>query len=75
MNFTNFQNGFAPNYYGNYQFNSLPDFYASANNGVSNATQYRIQYSTAPGGAFPLVEIKARQLGFFVQNKIDIAKI
>ncbi|UOQ76151.1 TonB-dependent receptor [Hymenobacter sp. 5516J-16] len=25
-----FSNGFAPNYYGNYQFNSLADFYASA---------------------------------------------
>ena len=28
--FYKFRNGFAPNYYGNYSFNSLDDFYASA---------------------------------------------
>ena len=28
--FYKFSNGFAPNYYGNYQYNSLDDFYASA---------------------------------------------
>ena len=28
--FYKFRNGFAPNYYGNYSFNSLEDFYASA---------------------------------------------
>lgn len=33
-----FRNGFAPNYYGNYSFNSLEDFYASAGYTYTRAT-------------------------------------
>jgi hypothetical protein len=70
--FYKFQNGFAPFYYGGYQFNSLGDFYNSATNGVSNATRYQLRYSTAPDGSFPFAIIRAYQLGFYAQDKIDI---
>ena len=33
-----FRNGFAPNYYGNYSYNSLEDFYASAGYNYTRAT-------------------------------------
>ena len=33
-----FKNGFSPNYYGNYSFNSLEDFYASTGNNYTRAT-------------------------------------
>jgi len=46
-----FSNGFAPNYYGAYQFKSVDDFIKSATTGVSNALKYSQQwsnYSTFP---------------------------
>ncbi|TGE07924.1 TonB-dependent receptor [Hymenobacter fodinae] len=80
-----FRNGFAPNYYGNYSFNSLEDFYASAgfNYDRSTATytplaasatrpgpaRYNLQYSALPGGEFPFADIKAAQLGLYVQDE------
>lgn len=64
-----FQNGFAPNYYGAYQFASLADFYASANNGVSNAIRYELRYSARKNGEFPFADVSATQLGFFAQDK------
>lgn len=70
--FYSFKNGFAPNYYGGYQFNSLDDFYASANDGVSNALQYRLQYSALPSGEFPFAYIKAAQYGLYVQDKFQV---
>ncbi|MCJ8165789.1 TonB-dependent receptor [Pontibacter sp. E15-1] len=67
-----FVNGFAPNYYGRYRFASLDDFYESANNGVSNAKQYQLQYSAVEGGAFPFAVIKAMQLGFYAQDEWSV---
>ena len=80
-----FKNGFAPSYYGNYSYNSLEDFYASAgfNYDRNSATytpfapgtarpgaqRYNLQYSAAPGGAFPFAEITAAQLGLYVQDE------
>ena len=69
--FYKFTNGFAPNYYGGYQFRSLSDFYASAN-GTNRASQYRLQYSLSPDGSFPFANIKARQFGFYVQDEIAV---
>ncbi|MDJ1500874.1 TonB-dependent receptor [Xanthocytophaga agilis] len=83
--FYKFENGFAPNYYGTYQFASLQDFYdningvtredlVSENNptGAVLPARYQFRYSTLPNGAFPLAEIKAHQLGFYVQDKYEI---
>ncbi|HEX8327777.1 MAG TPA: TonB-dependent receptor [Hymenobacter sp.] len=83
--FYKFRNGFAPTYYGNYAYNSLEDFYASAgfNYDRSTATytplptgttrpgpqRYDLRYSTLPGGAFPFADITAVQLGLYAQDE------
>ncbi|WP_221766229.1 TonB-dependent receptor [Hymenobacter metallilatus] len=85
--FYKFRNGFAPNYYGNYSYNSLEDFYASAGfnydrtTNPSNPTitaltgtrpgpaRYNLQYSALPGGEFPYADIKAAQLGLYIQDE------
>ena len=80
-----FRNGFAPNYYGNYSYNSLEDFYASAgfNYDRNTATytplapgtvrpgaqRYNLQYSAVAGGAFPFADITAAQLGLYAQDE------
>lgn len=64
-----FRNGFAPNYYGAYQFASLADFYNSANNGVANALRYELRYSARKNGEFPYADVSTTQLGFFAQDK------
>lgn len=70
--FYKFQNGFAPNYYGIYRFNSLADFYASAAGTAGRSSFYRLQYSAAADGSFPLVETNAMQLGFYIQDKYEL---
>jgi hypothetical protein len=72
--FYKFKNGFAPNYYGAYQFANLDDFYASANNGTANATRYQLQYSALPGGEFPYAIMKAAQYGIYVQDRMQVSK-
>lgn len=72
--FNKFRNGFAPNYYGTYRFNSLADFYASANNGTANAVRYELRYSARPGGEFPYADVSVAQLGFFAQDRWSIGK-
>ena len=78
-----FRNGFSPNYYGNYSFNSLEDFYASAGFNYDRAAgtysplsgtrpgpqRYNLSYSAQPGGAFPFAEITAAQLGLYAQDE------
>ncbi|AMJ64749.1 TonB-dependent receptor [Hymenobacter sp. PAMC 26628] len=80
-----FRNGFAPNYYGNYSFNSLEDFYNSAgfsyNRTTATATplaagvtrqgpqRYNLQYSALPGGQFPYADIQAAQFGLYLQDE------
>ncbi|MFC4261843.1 carboxypeptidase regulatory-like domain-containing protein [Ferruginibacter yonginensis] len=72
-----FQNGFAPNYQGYFRFNTLADFYASANNpyisasqpGTQLATIQRLSYASTKDGSFPFAEIGALELGFFAQDK------
>ncbi len=85
--FYKFQNGFAPNYYGTYQFASPEDFYDNVNgvtrpnliDSVNNPegrvlpSRYQFRYSTNADGSFPLAEISARQLGFYLQDKFEIS--
>jgi hypothetical protein len=70
--FYHFENGFDPFYYGAYQFTTLGDFYASAIGTVGSVRQYQLGYSTAADGSFPLVKVNAYQLGFYLQDKIDM---
>lgn len=67
-----FENGFSPNYYGLFRFNSLADFYASANGTPGRVAAYQLSYSASPDGAFPLATIKATQLGFYGQDKYQV---
>lgn len=64
-----FQNGFAPNYEGLFIFNSLTDFYNSANNGAANARTYLLQYSLTKDNSFPFALIGAQEIGFYAQDK------
>lgn len=65
----NFKNGFAPNYQGAYQFNTLTDFYNSANNNVANARSYSLRYSLTKDGSFPFALIGVTELSAFAQDK------
>lgn len=67
--YNKFLNGFAPNYYGAYQFPSLSAFYDAANNGALTANRYELRYSARKGGEFPYAATKAFQLGFFAQDR------
>ncbi|HEV8284055.1 MAG TPA: TonB-dependent receptor [Chitinophagaceae bacterium] len=64
-----FKNGFSPNYEGLFIFNSLTDFYNSANNGTANSRTYLLSYSLTKDGSFPFALIGATELGFFAQDK------
>jgi hypothetical protein len=64
-----FKNGFAPNYAGNYRFNTLDDFYNSAKNDAATSILYNLQYSAEPDGSFPYAEIGAYELSLFAQDK------
>jgi hypothetical protein len=72
--YNKFKNGFAPNYYGNYRFANVDDFYNSVNNGTPTSIRYALQYSARKGGEFPFAEMKILQLGFFAQDKWNITK-
>lgn len=67
-----FRNGFAPNYYGGYQFASFDAFYASVNNGTSNALQYRQQWSNT--SEFPFAKMKGSTLSLYAQDEINVGK-
>ena len=64
-----FKNGFAPNYAGDYRFNTLDDFYNSAMNGAATSILYNLQYSAEPDGSFPFAKIGAYELSLFAQDK------
>lgn len=66
------ENGFMPSFFGRYRFNTLQDFYDSANSGISNATQYELRYSVQPGNPVPLVKLKAAILGFYAQDEYQV---
>ena len=65
-----FENGFTPQYYGYYRYNSLNDFYADARDGQSvTLANYQLQYSALAGVPVPMAKIKAAQLGFYAQDE------
>nr|MBC7612124.1 TonB-dependent receptor [Pseudopedobacter sp.] len=74
-----FKNGFAPTYYGNYNFANLTDFYNSANglpqSGTVNpyASRYQLRYSALPDGSFPFANIKISQFSLYVQDKFTVS--
>jgi hypothetical protein len=72
--FYKFTNGFAPAFFGRYQFSSLQSFYDNVN-GVAgaNPTQYEIRYSAVPGVEFPFAKFSALQLGFFAQDQYTVS--
>jgi hypothetical protein len=67
-----FVNGFAPNYNGNYRFNSLTDFYASANTGALTASRYTLSYVATKDKTFPFAKINMLELGVFLQDKWSV---
>jgi hypothetical protein len=67
-----FRNGFAPNYYGGYQFKSLADFYASVDSNKSNALVYRQQSSNY--ASFPFAEMRGKQVSLYIQDEVNLAK-
>lgn len=81
--FYKFENGFNPFFYGGYQFNTLADFYASAGYDpatgnsitpvVGRVRQYQLGYAANADGSFPIVEVKAFQLGFYAQDKYEVS--
>lgn len=64
-----FLNGFAPNYMGNYRYNTLQDFYNAVNNKEANAVRYALSYTTTKDGSFPYAKINMLELGAFIQDK------
>ena len=76
-----FLNGFTSLINGVYTFNNLADFYTAANAYVANPSQsfspvfmrnYRASFSNLPGGAPWLVTTKARNIGAYVQDEINL---
>ncbi|MEJ7645232.1 MAG: carboxypeptidase regulatory-like domain-containing protein [Chryseolinea sp.] len=67
-----FENGFAPAYYGLYQFATLDDFYESAAGEPGNVGRYELRWAANATGTFPLVETRATQLGFYAQDKYEV---
>jgi Carboxypeptidase regulatory-like domain len=67
-----FKNGFAPNYYGGYQFPTLASFIASADSNKSTAGQFRQQSSNF--AEFPFAEMKGNMLSAYAQDEINLAK-
>ncbi|GAB4337780.1 MAG: carboxypeptidase regulatory-like domain-containing protein [Flammeovirgaceae bacterium] len=77
--FYKFKNGFAPFFYGGYQYASLADFYNSTpegtetpigiSTGLGRPTRYEVRYSAVPGVNFPYAEMKAMQIGFYAQDE------
>ena len=64
-----FKNGFMPQYYGYYRFNSLADFYTSANGGTNPIPIYQLQYSAIAGDPKPYAKLNAAQMGIYVQDE------
>jgi len=64
-----YANAFAPGYQGSYQFNTLQDFYASANGNGTLAKNYYLQYSALKGGEFPWAYAGSTEIGAFFQDK------
>ncbi|RNI31450.1 TonB-dependent receptor [Rufibacter latericius] len=64
--FFDFRNLFINNYNGYYQFNSAEDFYAG------RPFQIEQTYSASANNPTPAAEFNAMQLGFYVQDEMDV---
>jgi len=70
-----FENTFTPTYYGQFVYNSLNDFYRSANGDTSvTAARYALTYSALPNKALPTAITKVSQPGVYVQDVISLLK-
>ncbi|OYU53922.1 MAG: hypothetical protein CFE25_17700 [Chitinophagaceae bacterium BSSC1] len=78
----NYVNGFTAQINGIYTFNSLADFYTSANAYLANpnmttnpvALKYTSAFSNMAGGAVWLAETKARNIGAYIQDEVELEK-
>jgi hypothetical protein len=68
-----FMNGFAPNYYGGYQFKSIDDFINSAN-GDTKVIPARYQQQWSNYSTFPFAEMKGSTFSLYGQDEITAAK-
>jgi len=68
-----FENTFAPTYYGHYTFNSLEDFYKSANGDSVNVRRYALTYSALPGGALPTANPVVAQTSAYLQDAYNVS--
>lgn len=68
-----FMNGFAPNYFGAYQFKSIDDFINSAN-GDTKVIPARYQQQWSNYTTFPFAEMKGSTFSFYGQDEITAAK-
>jgi hypothetical protein len=75
-------NGFTAQINGIYTFNSLADFYTSANAYLANpamttnpvALKYTSAFSNLPGGAVWYATTKARNIGAYIQDEVELEK-
>ena len=67
-----FLNGFAPNYYGGYQFPTLQAFYTSVDSNKSTAGQFRQQSSNFAD--FPFAEMKGNMISLYAQDEYNAGK-
>lgn len=69
-----FENGFTPQFYGYYRYNSLSDFYADARDGLSvPINNYQLTYSALAGVPVPLAKISVAQIGFYAQDEWQVS--
>ena len=68
-----FMNGFAPNYYGGYQFKSIDDFINSAN-GDTKVIPARYQQQWSNYSSFPFAGMKGNTFSLYGQDEITAAK-
>ena len=70
-----FDNTFTPTYYGQFIYNSLQDFYndtdADPNNNPT-LRRYALTYSNLANSALPTATTQARQIGFYLQDEIQV---
>jgi hypothetical protein len=68
-----FKNGFAPNYFGGYQFRSIDDFIKSASGDLTvSPVRYQVQWSNY--AEFPFAEMKGNTFSFYGQDEITAGK-
>jgi hypothetical protein len=73
-----YENGFAPQYYGAYVFNGLKDFVNSANHANDGgptqvyAKSYLESYSAEPDGSFPYARYHSATYSLYIQDKFQV---